>query len=323
MVANFLAGGAVVNAFAARLGAEVVVVDVGVAVPLDPARRPARRKVRAGTADLTVGPGDDRRRGAAGPRGRHRGRPRRWPRDRGCLITGDMGIANTTAVGRPGLRLHRRRPGGGDRPGHRHRRPDPGPQDRGRQPRGGPGPGAADRPRTRPWRCWPRSAGSSTPALAGFVLGAAAARVPVILDGAIAGSAALVAAGAVPHGARVRAVAGHTVGRARARRRARQPGPASAARPDLRLGEGTGALLALPLWRARPGRCRRWPRSTRPASPRRADGHPATAGDRWLPRRAAPARTGGWSSSAAARSPTAGWPGCSRRGRGSPSSSPR
>src|SRR5687767_1993234 len=37
MVANFLAGGAVVNAFAAGLGAEVLVVDVGVAAVLDPA----------------------------------------------------------------------------------------------------------------------------------------------------------------------------------------------------------------------------------------------------------------------------------------------
>ena len=36
MVANFLAGGAVVNAFARQIGAEVVVVDVGVAAPLDP-----------------------------------------------------------------------------------------------------------------------------------------------------------------------------------------------------------------------------------------------------------------------------------------------
>jgi len=39
MVANFLAGGAVVNAFAAQAGAEVVVVDVGVAPTCRP--RPA------------------------------------------------------------------------------------------------------------------------------------------------------------------------------------------------------------------------------------------------------------------------------------------
>src|ERR671910_2888751 len=49
MVANFAAGGAVVNAFAAQLGADVVVVDVGVAAPLDPAENLLDRKVRAGT----------------------------------------------------------------------------------------------------------------------------------------------------------------------------------------------------------------------------------------------------------------------------------
>ena len=83
-------------------------------------------------------------------------------------------------------------------------------------------------------------------ALAGFVLGAAAERVPVLLDGAIAGSAALVAAALCPTALEY-ALAGHT---------SVEPGHAIALnslglRPllglDLRLGEGTGALLALPL----------------------------------------------------------------------------
>jgi len=83
-------------------------------------------------------------------------------------------------------------------------------------------------------------------ALAGFVLGAAAARVPVLLDGVIAGSAALVAAVLCP-AALEHALAGHT---------SAEPGHALALRAlglrpllglDLRLGEGTGALLSLPL----------------------------------------------------------------------------
>ena len=62
MVANFLAGGAVVNAFARQIGADVVVVDVGVTgtdpVPAESATRAPRevlwsRRVRAGTADLS------------------------------------------------------------------------------------------------------------------------------------------------------------------------------------------------------------------------------------------------------------------------------
>src|SRR3982750_555690 len=56
MVANFLSGGAVVNAFAAELGVEVVVVDVGVAAPLDPAEGLLDRRIRPGTADLAEGP---------------------------------------------------------------------------------------------------------------------------------------------------------------------------------------------------------------------------------------------------------------------------
>src|SRR6185312_1886154 len=83
-------------------------------------------------------------------------------------------------------------------------------------------------------------------AIAGFVLGAAAARTPVLLDGVIAGSAALVAAALCPTALEF-ALAGHT---------SAEPGHGIALRAlglrpllglDLRLGEGTGALLALPL----------------------------------------------------------------------------
>jgi nicotinate-nucleotide--dimethylbenzimidazole phosphoribosyltransferase len=83
-------------------------------------------------------------------------------------------------------------------------------------------------------------------AIAGFILGGAAARVPVILDGVIAGAAALVAAALDP-AAVDHCVAGH---------RSAEPGHSAALghlglRPlvdlELRLGEGTGALLAHPL----------------------------------------------------------------------------
>src|SRR5688572_9446854 len=56
MVANFLAGGAVVNAFARQVGAEVHVVDVGVAAPLDAVPGLLPKRVVAGTADMTAGP---------------------------------------------------------------------------------------------------------------------------------------------------------------------------------------------------------------------------------------------------------------------------
>jgi nicotinate-nucleotide--dimethylbenzimidazole phosphoribosyltransferase len=83
-------------------------------------------------------------------------------------------------------------------------------------------------------------------ALAGFVLGAAARRVPVILDGVIAASAALVAAALAPD-AVAAMVAGH---------RSAEPGAGVALAHlgltplldlGMRLGEGSGAVLALPV----------------------------------------------------------------------------
>src|SRR6202008_2485847 len=96
MVANFLAGGAVVNAFAAQAGAEVTVVDVGVAADLDPVPGLLPRKIAPGTADFTEAPAMTRDQamaamvtGAEVARGRIAAGHR-------CLVTGDMGIANTT-----------------------------------------------------------------------------------------------------------------------------------------------------------------------------------------------------------------------------------
>jgi nicotinate-nucleotide--dimethylbenzimidazole phosphoribosyltransferase len=78
------------------------------------------------------------------------------------------------------------------------------------------------------------------------MLGAAARRVPVIVDGVIAASAALVAAALAPH-AVAAMVAGH---------RSAEPGATVALAHlgleplldlGLRLGEGTGAALAQPI----------------------------------------------------------------------------
>uniref|UniRef100_UPI00384F9719 nicotinate-nucleotide--dimethylbenzimidazole phosphoribosyltransferase n=1 Tax=Actinomadura rudentiformis TaxID=359158 RepID=UPI00384F9719 len=262
MVANFLAGGAVVNAFASQVGAEVSVVDVGVAAELDPAPGLLPRKVAPGTADMTQGPAmtpDQVVRAAetgievardlvsAGAR---------------CLITGDMGIANTTAsaaliaafTGLPPERVTGRGTGIDDET-HAHKidvvraaltrhgllPSDPAPQNA-PAPSNGlatlDGPAALD--------VLAAVGGLEHAALAGFILGGAALRVPVILDGVIAGAAALAAAAMCPDvlGA---CVAGH---------RSAEPGHTAAVdhlglRPlvdlELRLGEGTGALLALPL----------------------------------------------------------------------------
>ena len=243
MVANFLAGGAVVNAFARQVGASVTVVDVGVRTPLDAHPELRQRRVAAGTADMTGGPGDEPgARPAAPSRSVSRSRASSSAAGHRCVITGDMGIANTTAAAAlicaftgadPAVATGRgtgiddatlaRKTEVVRRALARHR-PDP-----------------AD-----PLGVVAAVGGLEHAALAGFVLGGAAAGVPVLLDGVNAGAAALVAAalapdavGVLPRRARV--------GRARARAGARGPGVTPLLDLGMRLGEGTGALLALPV----------------------------------------------------------------------------
>ena len=242
MVANFLAGGAVVNAFAAQAGAEVTVVDVGVAADLEPVPGLLPRKVARGTADFTAGPAMTRDQAmAALVTGAEIARDLVAAGNR-CLVTGDMGIANTTASAALICAFTGADPAEATGRGTgidaatyarkievvcrglaRHS-PDP-----------------AD-----PVGALAAFGGFEHAALAGFILGAAALRVPVILDGVIAGAAALAAVALAPD-AIAACFAGH---------RSAEPGHAVTLsylglRPlvdlGLRLGEGTGAVLALPL----------------------------------------------------------------------------
>jgi len=83
-------------------------------------------------------------------------------------------------------------------------------------------------------------------ALTGFILGAAALRVPVILDGMIAGAAALAACAFAPDACGA-CVAGHRSVEPGHRITLDHLGLQPLIDLGLRLGEGTGALLALPL----------------------------------------------------------------------------
>ena len=180
------------------------------------------RTVRRGTADMTIEPAMTRAEARAGDRGRHRG-GRAADRRRGPLPGHRRhGHREHHRVGRAHRRVHRRR----------------------RRPRS---PAAAPASTTRPWparspsssarstgtsptrptrsACWPRSAGSSTRRWPGSSSPRAAHRVPVILDGVIAGSAALVAQAFAPD-VTAALIAGH-----RSTEPGAEPG-AGAARPD-------------------------------------------------------------------------------------------
>jgi len=238
MVANFQAGGAVVNAFARQVGASVTVVNVGVATPLD--GNPAL--VRRGTRDMTVEPALTREEARAAVDAGIRTAERLIADGAQCLITGDMGIANTTPAAAliavftgSSAAATTGRGTGIDDATHAHKitvieaalalhSPD-----------------ADD-----PLGVLAAVGGLEHAALAGFILGAAAHRVPVIVDGVIAASGALAAAAFAPD-AVAAMVAGH---------RSAEPGATIALAHlgltplldlGMRLGEGSGAVLALPV----------------------------------------------------------------------------
>jgi nicotinate-nucleotide--dimethylbenzimidazole phosphoribosyltransferase len=242
MVASFLAGRAVVNSFAAQAGADVSVVDVGVAAEIEPSPGLIPRKIAWGTADFTLGPAMTREQAATAI-----GVGIEVARDLAaaghqCLVAGDMGTANTTAsaalicafTGRDPAEVTGRGSGidaatfaakvGVISRGMARHRPDP----------------------TDPVGVLAAFGGFEHAAIAGFILGAAALRIPVILDGVITGSAALAAAALCP-AAIGACVAGHRSADAGHTAVLDYLGLRPLIDLGLRLGEGTGALLALPL----------------------------------------------------------------------------
>lgn len=246
MVENFCGGGAAVNALARTAGARLSVLDVGVAAELE--RHPMLRqaKVRPGTDDLSRGPAMSREEAArailAGS-----GVAEELIESGGVdlLVTGDMGIGNTTpaacliaaftgwearevtgrgtgiddatfelkvGVVEEALELHA---------------PDP-----------------AD-----PLDVLAAVGGLEHAALAGVILTGAVYGVPVVLDGVVSNSAALVARALAP-AAMEYMVAGHLSAEPGAKIALEKLGLEPLLDLDMRLGEGTGGLLAVPLVQA-------------------------------------------------------------------------
>lgn len=242
MVANFLAGGAAVNAFARQAGVAVTVVDVGVLSDLDPAPGLICAKVRRGTRDMTVEPALTREETIAAVETGITVANQMVDSGARVLLTGDMGIANTTASAALISVFTGREPGmvtgygtGIDAVTHARK---------------------IDVIKTalalhQPSKDDPIGAlgavgGLEHAALTGFILGGAARRVPLLLDGVIANAAALAAQALAPL-SREAMIAGH---------RSVEPGATVAlGKLDLapllefgmRLGEGTGAVLAYPI----------------------------------------------------------------------------
>lgn len=248
MVRTFAEGRAAVAVLARQAGAELEVVDVGVASPLPVDPRPGVRVWRAavapGTRDLSQGPAmDAAERDAAWAAGAQAAE-RAAGEGVDLLALGEMGIGNTTAAAALGARLLGQPaaalvgPGTGlDPAGVAHKaRVVQGALDR-----GGP---------TDPLGALADLGGLELAALAGCMDRAAALGLPVLLDGFICSVAALVAVRARP------AVAAALIPTTRSA----EPGHGAVLDAlalgaplldwGLRLGEASAAALALPLCRA-------------------------------------------------------------------------
>jgi len=245
MVENFLRGGAAVNVLARQAGARVVVADFGVANPIPGSPELVSCPIGPGTANMARGPAMTREHAVRAIEAGARLAEQALDAGADLLATGEMGIGNTTAAsaitaaitGAAPERVTGRGTGVDDAALARKvdvvRRalavnaPDPG---------DGVGVLAG-------------VGGFEIAGLVGVILIGAARRVPVVLDGFIAGAAALAAVTLAPD-ARHALFASH---------RSAEPGHAVILERlgltpyldlEMRLGEGTGAALFIHLARA-------------------------------------------------------------------------
>jgi nicotinate-nucleotide--dimethylbenzimidazole phosphoribosyltransferase len=244
MVLNFINGGAAVNVLARHAGAEIMVVDVGVATGLENPKVLSRR-VKPGTLNMAAGPAMSNEEAvkalsvgieiAADLAGS----------GYQMLATGEMGIGNTTAssaimaslLGLPVSEVTGRGTGLSDQAlSHKQNiirkaltinQPDP----------------------NNPLDVVAKVGGLEIAALTGLILGAAANRVPVVIDGFISSTAALVASRIAP-GCLNFAFASHCSAEMAHRRLLQELNLKPILELEMRLGEGTGAVLAFQIMEA-------------------------------------------------------------------------
>jgi nicotinate-nucleotide--dimethylbenzimidazole phosphoribosyltransferase len=240
MVANFLNGGAAINALARHIGARVVVVDMGVASEIPAREKLLKRRVAAGTKNIAVG--EAMTRAQAEEAVQHGIELVEGIISIGAHIvgTGDMGIGNTTPSAAIACALM------GESP----------------EKIAGRGTGVDDEGLKRKISAIQRALDVNQPnpkdgldvlskvggfeigGLAGVMIGAAANHVPVMVDGFISTAAAMIAVTLAPQ-CKDYLIAAH---------RSKEYGHSAmlewlGLKPlfdlDLRLGEGTGAALGI------------------------------------------------------------------------------
>ncbi|GCF10119.1 nicotinate-nucleotide--dimethylbenzimidazole phosphoribosyltransferase [Dictyobacter arantiisoli] len=239
MVQNFLVGGAAINALARQANAEVAIVDIGVATDIEHPDL-ISRKVRRGTANMAHGPAMSREEALQAITIGIDVLDTLAAKGLDLVATGEMGIGNTTPASAitsvllniPVARVTGRGTGLNDQQltnkvqiierAIAHNQPD-----------------ASD-----PLDVLAKVGGLEIAGLVGIILGAAARRIPVVIDGFISGAAALVAYTLCPT-VREYLFAGHVSVESGHRFILEKIGLEPLLDLHLRLGEGTGAVLTM------------------------------------------------------------------------------
>ncbi len=242
MVLNFLRGGAGINVLARHVGARVVVVDMGVAAEFPPHPGLVVKKISHGTRNMARGPAMERQEALRALEAGIEVVEEEMAKGMDILGIGDMGIGNTTAssaiaatiIGAPVAQVTGRGTGvSKEQLGHKIEvieralkvnQPTP-----------------AD-----PVDVLAKVGGFEIGGLAGVILGAAAHRVPVVLDGFITGAAALIAVGLAPQ-VKEYLIAAHRSVEVGHPLVLEHLGLKPLLDLNLRLGEGTGAALGISL----------------------------------------------------------------------------
>lgn len=240
MVMNFLRGGAAINVLAKHAGANVMVVDMGMVVDLPAQPGLLVRKIGHGTGNISRGPAMTRQQALAGIQAGVDLVEDELKQDLSLVATGDMGIGNTTpsaaiASALTSLQAHQfvGRGTGIDNNGLNRKilaieralatnQPDP----------------------LDGLDVMAKVGGFEIAGLTGVILGAAANRLPIVVDGFISTAAAMVAASLAPQACDYM-IAAH---------RSQESGHnlmlewlklSPILDLQMRLGEGTGAVLAM------------------------------------------------------------------------------
>ena len=242
MVLNFLHGGAGINVISRQVGARVIIVDMGVAVKLEATPGLLSRRIAAGTQDMSRGPAMTVAQARQALETGIEIVTAEIKKGLDIVATGDMGIGNTTAssaicaimTGKTIAEVTGRGTGLDDKQLQQKIRIINEAI-------------AFNKPESaKPLEVLAKVGGFEIGGLAGVILGAAAHRVPVVIDGFISGAAALIAAGLCPQ-SKDYMIAGHCSVEPGHRIMLQHLGLKPLLDLEMRLGEGTGGALAMSL----------------------------------------------------------------------------